>query len=620
MIDPGERPYDCPQCSKKFCRKVTLTKHVNREHLGLNGDGTPLRRNSQGEIVDSDIDDDDDDTQGEAPTPAPPKRPRLAARTNASAGAGRKVASKLRHVRTFRPVMVENPETGNIEPYFDENGEMMAEENVEYDADILHTPPPIFDLLGNPGLGINMGHAHLGHHGHSLHRSGHALHPIVGRAGDYLSHPSHAYSHGLAQANAQFAAQLAASGGAGPFLSPGIPYSEPAMDSYLYQHERSFSVGSGHSACSAPPIMQQQQHELYLSPTHIHSVPGLPVGVARNLVQDMEADGVPLVPLISKTEPMSPTSSIFHSPASSHASPSIARKQAMQAQYLASSGEPQVLFNAQGLPTMMINYGPEAHEPAYPQLQAAANHLTVNHHLRQAQAVQQQMYYVDGVPVLTQPAPAMSRQTFIPQAPQPVYGAAAEAVYPTPPSSSQSQFVAHFCGQPAVLDGGLLAPKMHISASHPGFQSQIWAADGAENFLEDMDEDHDGDITPQAKEHGGEPSLPISTVLVDDVDGQHHSNKQRSSSPGGVNFSFLHQNQQIAAASSGKYLQAPMLARSYSSPVVPLRYTGHTEQMDFPATPAMSYSSTFDSIYTQEDVKPQFISGSALVSGMTAAN
>lgn len=558
-------------------------------------------------------------------------------------------------------MMVVDPHTGDVEPYLDEDGEMIPEEDEDDDEDYkpeLPITPPPFAHTSNVGLGINMGYGHLGHHGHVRHRSGHALLPTIGRAGDYINHQAHAYSHGLAQANAAFAAQLAAAGGAGPFLSPGIPYSEPAMEGHHSHHERAFSVGSGHSACSAPPVLQQP-YDVFVSPVSLHSADGatvLPAGMARNLEVDgmMQDDGVPLIPLmINGNEQASHASSPYQSPSSSYASSPaalIARKQAMQAQHAAATGihagqpQQQVLFNAQGIPTMMVNYAPPAHEPAYPQLQSAANYLTANHHLRQQQQPQQ-IYYYNGMAFQAQ-HPSMQgqgRQVFIPQALQPAFEPVAmETMYPTPPSSSQSQFVSQFAGQaPALGQVTTVAPKMYLSASHPGFHDAAAAADAGmegEAYLENMDAD--GDVTSSAEAENVRHELAISTVLVDDVEIANGTlsgstansfrdqqlmahKKQRSDSPSGnPHFSYLQQNQQIAGAtaSSAKYLSAPALARSYSSPVVPLRYLGAQGPMEMPATPAMSWSSTFDSLYAQEDVKPQFISGSALVSGMTPSH
>lgn len=34
FLRPGDRPYSCEVCEKAFCRKITLTKHIEREHEG----------------------------------------------------------------------------------------------------------------------------------------------------------------------------------------------------------------------------------------------------------------------------------------------------------------------------------------------------------------------------------------------------------------------------------------------------------------------------------------------------------------------------------------------------------------------------------------------------------
>ena len=613
----------------------------------MKGDGTPLRRNSRGEILASEDEEEDEDAIGEAVPPvSAAKRLRLKDRSYSAlnAGTGRGAASSsnnLSQVREFRPVMIVDPETGNVEPYINEDGEMVAEEEEDgYDQQEPPCTPPPFHLPGNPGLGINMGYGHLGHHGHIRHRSGHTLLPTIGRAGDYMNHQTLAYSHGLAQANAAFAAQLATGGAAGPFLSPGIPYSEPAMEGHFAHHERAFSVGSGHSACSAPPVLQQQ-HDVFVSPSSVHSTPAMTGGVARNLEGMMQDDGIPLVPITMSEcneQQVSPTSSLFQSPSSSYASSAAAlnarKQQAMQAQYHGGQPQQQVLFNAQGIPTMMINYAPPAHEPAYPQLQSAANHLTANHHSRQGQ-----QYYVNGMPVHAGQHLENGRQSFVPQGLQPAFEPAGmETMYPTPPTSSQSQFVSQFAGSPAT---DLVAPKMYLSASHPGFQhvSPGGAAgeDEGDAYLEDMDAD--GDLTPSAHIENERHALAMSTVLVDDLANgplsgstansfrdqqQHFIKKQRSASPANHFTYFQQQNANIAASSaaSAKYLQAPALARSYSSPIMPLRYMSQQpEILEIPSTPAMTWSSTFDSLYGQpEDVKPQFVSGSALVSGMTVSN
>lgn len=79
--------------------------------------------------------------------------------------------------------------------------------------------------------------------------------------------------------------------------------------------------------------------------------------------------------------------------------------------------------------------------------------------------------------------------------------------------------------------------------------------------------------------------------------------------------SFQHNDSQSFVASSSasaaaKFLQAPALSRSYSSPVVPLKYLPHN-------TPLIQQNPTFSNLYfedTNQFIQPkqEFVSGAAL--------
>lgn len=384
-----------------------MTKHVNREHLGKNNDGTDI-------VEGAEMEDYSDDEEY-----SPSYHPMSASRVK------REIDEEEEEAMYDREEMEAELEGEPMHGYEKDEGSV--------EGDVMPQTPPSSSnraLTGNllhqhnhphfVGLGINMGH------GHAQFNGGVAIPSFVEGSNGGL------------------------------FVSPGVPYSEP-----FEHHERCPSSNSNHSAFSAPPIMQQQQQPEFYMGDGLVSFPmmnSVSCGDMNNgnmvMQGSMEQGGQVLAPSgLPESQQISPTSTMFHqSPTSSHTSASISSSapqfvlQTSQNQHRIPQQQQQMfqhaypqqshMVSASGVPTMMINYAPSQQQHPYPHLAAAAGHLTYNyqhhHHHNQSPSHQQNIY--SSRPQHYFPN-QQQRQLFVPHPPQP---ANMEALYPTPPSSSQS--------------------------------------------------------------------------------------------------------------------------------------------------------------------------------------
>ncbi|CAD6582515.1 MAG: hypothetical protein CYPHOPRED_002053 [Cyphobasidiales sp. Tagirdzhanova-0007] len=272
-VHTGERPYDCPRCKKKFCRRVTLTRHIHREHLKNAEAAMPFW--VEGE------EDDDDDQYG----------------------------------------YTTKEEEGEDSLLLRDSDQLLVdEESLDYDPSDGNpqTPPP----YAYPYHDHAHAYAHAHHCAYQMQGHGHGG-QIVTMPGQQQQHPS-GMVVGLGITDTS-GFSLAPSG---PFLTPA-----PCSDSYITQHhERCLSSNSNHSAFSAPPIMQHDFAYTHDGFTHDSAVPLVPmshlqIGPPLPLPhegeegEEEEEEGPIAVPL-EHVSPQTPrtSSSIFVSPSSSHAS------------------------------------------------------------------------------------------------------------------------------------------------------------------------------------------------------------------------------------------------------------------------------------------------------------
>ena len=547
----GERPYTCHICGKEFCRKITLTKHVNREHFGKKTKASRKPKRSGA-------------ASNTQQVPATPQ-----------AAPGFRYVTEEEYSDAIEanggmtpPGLIVLPQDEYEEMMYGDEQEDDAEGDEEFQDGQQYYAQPHFAVGEFAGLGINMGHGHQ----QALHQHlqpGAMQHPQSQSGHSHYNPRTHVHGDLIANYHC-----------ADVFLSPGIPASEPSSYfTHLAQlqgdgdSERPPSSNSNHSAFSAPPILQHDQQIVYTTPEGVPLVPltyahpteqhrysGMPApaGSASGLQQDS-----PVSPCKVKSSPAPVLVQHAYPPPVGHhyVASGSAVYQSGPGQHVVTSAP----STSAGVPTMTITYAP-AHQQAFqPHEAASTGHHAEGYHYMHAQPHQQEQ---------------RPHTAFVPQGMHGQHAHMAgsmEHFYPTPPTSSQPHFVAQFQGPtPSLLavdeatQADASAPKMYLSASHPGFaQMQHYGAVGTETS---------DDASAQS--------------------GQHHAQQHTASGAPAAYYASP------SPPPSNKYLIAPPLARSISSPIMPLRY--------MPPTPAMHSTPTFGNMYLGgDDVKPQiqYISG-----------
>lgn len=160
------------------------------------------------------------------------------------------------------------------------------------------------------------------------------------------------------------------------------------------------------------------------------------------------------------------------------------------------------------------------------------------------------------------------------------YSTTSTPIYPTPPMSSQAQFTAQFSDANSLYTAPVQtnAPRMFLSASHSGVPASSQA---------DMQ-------TSYVSNYAAAPSLvpiPHGHSYPSSSYSYSPSPPLLNAQPGAFNDNtapaFQHMAPSKSHTNTRSYLQAPVLSRSYSSPVVPQRV------MSMPNTPMIRQTSTF---------------------------
>jgi len=551
----GERPYSCDQCDKRFCRKVTLTKHIQREHNMQasptswpeedethhhypdrsrfhNIHALPLqsssflvhhpqpRRGSQYSIVDGQhytiVHPDEQHHHHMQQMEARPRRSQRAA------------AVRAHHKMISSEYDPEDPDA--VAAAAEEMG--LADE--DYDMGNEHDGY-IIDAHGNP---MTPPPSH--HLVHQAHFHGPRYVPPQGQGTVLMAPPGHhqgvVVGLGIDGYQHVMTSEPYHGGAGGPFI-----YS----DGIYHPMERGASpANSNHSALSAPPIMQHD----FVYPHQTDAVPLVPMGQQHPSTPPQHPQGSVRMEHVS---PQTPASAPYLSPSSSHAS----------------------AHPGSSAPTSVL-------EGDFTPKEAAARGVVY--------------------PSIT--------------------------IQPTPPSSTQSQFVMQFGQQhhPDTVSmdmmSGASSKPMYLSASHPGVHFGMPTPPAPSSFLNAAQEEmkaytaippmprsaNDFGITQNMIQHSQSMSAATPKYYQVSQQGQH---PQYYTHQQGQQMQYQQQHQQSGAAAKS-YLAAPMLVRSYSSPAV-----GH--RMVFPPTPVLHQEATFTpQPYYEDDNKTNYISPSTLLAGV----
>ncbi|KAK9896558.1 hypothetical protein P389DRAFT_81146 [Cystobasidium minutum MCA 4210] len=152
-------------------------------------------------------------------------------------------------------------------------------------------------------------------------------------------------------------------------------------------------------------------------------------------------------------------------------------------------------------------------------------------------------------------------------------------LWPTPPSSTQPQFTSQFGSEGSLTPASATAPRMYVTTSQPGM---IHAPYGYES-----------------EQHRTQESVTLAHASgMHAANPAHLSPMQTSPSPPPYEQRASSATGILADPSQVKYLQAPALSRSISSPVMP------QSAMSQPNTPMLAQTPTFatpSSLYTTLD-------------------
>jgi hypothetical protein len=598
----GERPYDCPACPKQFCRKITLTKHLKREHLAVlpraHGfefteddpyPNTPEFCDTEGMIMSGEIHPPEQRSTLDPPPPSvftimpiPSASQRYHPYTSVVNGMPRGMASSSIRVSSHpssRKQQATMPPQYHfqVQPQLRSASAHMFTPHMQEQADVyrikqeespvgLGTPQPYrfgtyqagqAATVPTAGLGINMGAA--------PQQQGYGVqsHPGYGRTLRPQGSDISSHSGGL-------------------FLSP-VPTPSENFDS---AHDRCASANSNHSTFSAPPVLQ---HDMYF-PHHLYQerLQQTPSLTMESSQQTDYSDSMPLTYTPSQQadqtfssaalstypadqEDLPPALSKPFSEASRESSVSRATKpednylmvqetaRTMSAASAIQAASPASLI---GSDYSMSNEGyvsPAAISPSSMTQPSAAsssdmapqqteNYSSVDaqYHASQACSQQQQQPYI-----ITSQHPNYTTQ----RASAFQYG---YTLYPTPPTSSQPRFVPQFSTGNSLSPMSDSAPRMFYATSHSGL--------------------------PNGAQHV--PGYAMQAAPVQQEQEQQQSLQYTSTQPAYVQGQTKYLSE-VQTHQRVKYLQAPTLARSYSSPSMP------RGQIPDPNTPYIQQGFTF---------------------------